>query len=709
MKRYCIKGMSCAACAARIEKTVSGLPGVESCSVNLLTNTMGIEGDVSEKDVMKAVRKAGYSASVERITEDKTPSLVRRLALSLTLLVVLMFLSMHTEGTSSAIAQCALCLAVMFINGRFFVSGTKVALHLSPNMDTLVSLGALASFAYSLWALLAGRNEFYFETVAMILTLISIGKLLETRAKGRTTDALKSLVKLSPKVATVIRDGKETEVPVEAVRVGDVFVVRAGESIPVDGVVEDGVGTVDESALTGESVPVDKTKGDGVCAATINRSGFIRCRASKVGEDTTIARIIRLVSDTAATKAPMAKLADKVSAVFVPVVLAIAVVVFVVWMLLGAEVGKALSFAVAVLVVSCPCALGLATPVAITVGSGVGAKKGILFKTAEALETAGKVTTVVLDKTGTVTKGEINVTDIEFVSEERELLRHAHALETKSEHPLAKAVVREVEEKHPDLVFADGISEFETHVGAGVSGMIGDEVLLGGNARFVASEGIEIPEEIKRKAEALSLEGKTPLFFACNGKLEGMIAVTDKVRDNAPSAVKELQDMSVKVIMLTGDNERTAKAVGRVVGIEEVISSVLPDGKAKEVDKLKNTGVVAMVGDGINDAPALVSSDTGIAIGAGADIAIDAADVVLVKNDLTDIPFALKIGRAVLRNIRQNLFWAFFYNIICIPLAAGVFYGALGWRLSPEIGAAAMSLSSFCVVVNSLRLNKLSK
>lgn len=709
MRHYSIKGMSCAACAARIERMVGKLPGVESCCVNLLTNSMGVEGEASEKDVIKAVHKAGYSASAVKITEDDTPSLVRRLVLSIVLLAVLMFLSQASEGTSSAIAQSLLCLAVMLINGRFFVSGAKAALHLSPNMDTLVSLGSFASFAYSLWALFSGENVFYFETAAMILTLISIGKLLETRAKGKTTDALKDLVKLSPEVAVVIRSGEEVEIPAREVLKGDIFVVRAGESIPVDGIVEEGNGVVDESALTGESVPVDKAKGDGVYAATINRSGFIRCRASKVGEDTTLSQIIRLVSDTSASKAPIAKLADKVSSVFVPAVLVVAVVVLVVWLLLGAEFGKALSFAVAVLVVSCPCALGLATPVAITVGSGEGAKNGILFKTAEALETAGKVTKVVLDKTGTITTGEIKVTDVVSVSCEKDLLNHACVLEKRSEHPLARAIVNEVKEKHMDFLPKEDLTEFETHPGVGVSGKLEGKVLLGGNTRFMTSNGIEIPKEIENKAKAFSVEGKTPLFFACNGHLEGLIAATDKIRDNAPATVKELKEMSVEVTMLTGDNERTANAVGKETGIERIVSSVLPGGKAKEIDKLKKDGVVAMVGDGINDAPALVSSDIGIVIGAGTDIAIDAADVVLVKNSLADIPFAIKIGRTVLGVIRQNLFWAFFYNIICVPLAAGVFYGLWGWRLSPEVGAAAMSLSSFCVVVNSLRLNRLLK
>jgi len=711
MKQYTVKGMSCAACAARIEKTVSKLPGVESCSVSLLTNSMGVEGEVSEREVIKAVRRAGYDASTVREVKDETPRLAWRLGVSVLLLAVLMFFSMHV-GSSSAPTQAVLCLAVMIVNGRFFTSGVKAVFHLSPNMDTLVSLGALASFGYSLWALFAGEETFYFETAAMILTLISVGKLLEARAKGKTTSALKALVRLSPKTALVLREGKEVEIPVDKVLTGDIFVVRSGGSIPVDGVVQEGSGAVDESALTGESVPADKAVGDSVYAATINRSGYMLCRASKVGEDTAIARIIRLVSDTAASKAPMAKLADRVSAVFVPAVLLIAVVVFAVWMLLGAEVGEALSFAVAVLVVSCPCALGLATPVAITVGSGVGARKGILFKTAEALEKAGRISTVVFDKTGTLTTGTPEVTDFVSISGEEGLLQHAYILEKRSEHPLAGAVVRFVKDKYSDVALGGEIelSDFKTHAGSGVSGSLGGKVLFGGNERFITSQGVDIPEETVEQAERLSCEGKTPLFFACDGRLEGVIAVADKLRDAAPTAVSELNAMKLNVVMLTGDNERTAAAVGGAVGIENIVSSVLPEGKAEEISRLRRgseKSAVAMVGDGINDAPALVSSDLGIAIGAGTDIAIDSADVVLVGNRLTDIPLTFKIGRAVLRNIKENLFWAFFYNIICIPLAAGVFYGLWGWRMSPEVGAAAMSLSSFCVVVNSLRLNKL--
>lgn len=743
MKQYNVTGMSCAACSARVEKAVSKLDGVTSCSVSLLTNTMGVEGDVSSEEVIAAVESAGYGATLkgaerksdnsekaDNLKDTETPALLKRLIASLVFLIVLMYFSMghmmwgfplpeFMEGNHIAMGliQLLLTAAIMVINQKFFISGFKSLINRAPNMDTLVALGSSAAFIYSTYALfamtnaqLAGdmngvmtyMNEFYFESAAMILTLITVGKTLEARSKGKTTDALKSLIKLAPKTAVILVDGKETQVSIENVKKGDIFVVRPGESIPVDGIIIEGNSAVNESALTGESIPVDKSKGDVVSAATINQSGFIKCEASRVGEDTTLSQIIKMVSDASATKAPIAKAADKVSGVFVPVVIAIAIITAAVWLLVGEGVGFALARAISVLVISCPCALGLATPVAIMVGSGVGAKNGILFKTAESLEQSGKIKIVALDKTGTITKGEPKVTDIiAFESDDTELMKTALALECKSEHPLAKAVVAKADEEGLSPVEVD---EFKISSGSGLSGVLKGEAVYGGNLRYV-SEFTKIPDTAIATAEELANEGKTPLYFVKRNKLLGIIAVADEIKEDSAEAVKELHNMGLYVVMLTGDNEKTANAVGKLAGVDEVIAGVLPDGKEKVVSKLRQKGRVAMVGDGINDAPALTSADVGIAIGAGTDVAIDAADVVLMKSRLSDVPAAIRLGRATLRNIHENLFWAFIYNAIGIPIAAGLFIPLFGWRLNPMFAAAAMSLSSFCVVTNALRLN----
>ena len=743
MEQYHVTGMSCAACSARVEKAVSKVPGVTSCSVSLLTNSMGVEGTASAKDIIAAVEGAGYGASEKGRTEKKgsapredalqdreTPALKQRLIWSVGFLVVLMYFSMghmmwgwplpsfyDDNHVAMGLTQLLLTVVIMVINRKFFVSGFKSLWHRSPNMDTLVALGSAAAFVYSTYALFAMTDaqvkgdmdgvmhymmEFYFESAAMILTLITVGKMLEARSRGKTTDALKGLMKLAPKTATVVRDGAEVEVPVEQVRTGDIFVVRPGENIPVDGVVLEGSSAVNESALTGESIPVDKTAGDTVSAATLNQSGFIRCQATRVGEDTTLAQIIQMVSDAAATKAPIAKIADKVSGVFVPAVIAIAIVTIAVWLLLGQSVGYALARGISVLVISCPCALGLATPVAIMVGNGVGAKNGILFKTAVSLEETGKMRIVALDKTGTITRGEPKVTDIlpcGGVGEE-ELLRAAYALERKSEHPLSRAILERAEEWS---ISADEVTDFQALPGNGLVGQWNGATLSGGNLTFISTRA-EIPDEIKIKAEQLAEQGKTPLFFSRDGVLLGIIAVADVIKEDSVQAVKEMRNMGIHVVMLTGDNERTARAIGKQVGVDEVIAGVLPDGKENVIRALKQKGKVAMVGDGINDAPALTRADIGIAIGAGTDVAIDAADVVLMKSRLSDVPAAIRLSRATLRNIHENLFWAFFYNTIGIPLAAGVFV-PLGLTLNPMFGAAAMSLSSFCVVTNALRLN----
>lgn len=743
MKQYNITGMSCAACSARVEKAVSKLDGVTSCSVSLLTNSMGVEGDIIPEEVIAAVESAGYGAALkgaeskaeksenaDNLKDTETPALKKRLIASLVFLVVLMYLSMghmmwgfpvpqflENNHIAMGLIQLLLTGVVMMINQKFFISGFKALFNRAPNMDTLVALGSSAAFIYSTYALfamtgaqLAGdmnavmsyMHELYFESAAMILTLITVGKMLEARSKGKTTDALKSLIKLAPKTAVILIDGKETQVSIDKVKKGDIFVVRPGESIPVDGIIIDGNSAVNESALTGESIPVDKSKGDIVSAATINQSGFIKCEASRVGEDTTLSQIIKMVSDASATKAPIAKAADKVSGVFVPVVIGIAIITAAVWLLAGENVGFSLARAISVLVISCPCALGLATPVAIMVGSGVGAKNGILFKTAESLEQSGKIKIVALDKTGTITKGEPKVTDIiTFEADKTELMKTALALECKSEHPLAKAVVA----KASDEGFVpDEVEEFKISSGGGLSGILNGEAAYGGNLRYV-SKFTQIPDNAITKAENLANEGKTPLYFVKGNKLLGIIAVADEIKEDSAEAVKELHNMGLHVVMLTGDNEKTANAVGKLAGVDEVIAGVLPDGKEKVVSKLRQKGRVAMVGDGINDAPALTSVDVGIAIGAGTDVAIDAADVVLMKSRLSDVPAAIKLGRATLRNIHENLFWAFIYNAIGIPIAAGVFIPIFGWRLNPMFAAAAMSLSSFCVVTNALRLN----
>ena len=749
MEQYNVTGMSCAACSARVEKAVSKVPGVTSCSVSLLTNSMGVEGSASPEAVIAAVEEAGYGASAKAKTagqqktdaaaagEDmlkdrETPVLKKRLIASLCFLVPLMYVSMGhmmwnwplpeflaQNHVAMGLVQLLLTVIIMVINQKFFISGFKSLLHGAPNMDTLVALGSGASFVYSTYALFAMTDaqlrqdaagvmsymhEFYFESAAMILTLITVGKMLEARSKGRTTDALKSLMKLAPKTATVLRDGAEVEVGIEQVRKGDVFVVRPGENIPVDGIVVEGSSAVNESALTGESIPVDKKAGDTVSAATVNQSGFIRCEATRVGEDTTLSQIIQMVSDAAATKAPIAKVADRVSGVFVPVVIAIAVVTILVWLLAGQTVGFALSRGIAVLVISCPCALGLATPVAIMVGNGMGAKHGIMFKTAVSLEETGKMQIVALDKTGTITSGEPKVTDMIPAPgiSERELLEMACALEKKSEHPLSRAVLQSARQQGIGQELE--VEDFQAVPGNGLSGSFRGAYLAGGNLKFISRQA-EISGEMRSQAEALAEDGKTPLFFARDGKLIGIIAVADVIKEDSPQAVKELQDMGIRVVMLTGDNERTARSIGRQAGVDQVIAGVLPEGKESVIRQLKKLGKVAMVGDGINDAPALTRADIGIAIGAGTDIAIDAADVVLMKNRLSDVPAAIRLSRATLRNIHENLFWAFIYNVIGIPLAAGVWYPLLGWKLNPMFGAAAMSLSSFCVVTNALRLN----
>ena len=742
MKQFIVTGMTCAACQARVEKAVSKVPGVETCSVSLLTNSMGVEGSATDADIIRAVTDAGYGASVkgaaqaakpdeDALADHDTPVLKRRLFTSLGFLLVLMYFSMGAhmwgwpipawlEGNHVAMGliQLLLTIIIMIINKKFFVSGFKSVMHGAPNMDTLVALGASASFLWSVYALfmmtdaqvhggseaaMPWMNEFYFESAAMILVLITVGKMLEAHSKGKTTDALKSLMRLAPKTANIVRDGTETTVPVEEVKLGDIFVVRPGESIPVDGVVLEGDTAVNESALTGESIPVDKAVGDTVSAATINTSGFIRCKATHVGEDTTLSKIIKMVSDAAATKAPIAKLADKVSGVFVPTVVSIAVVTLVVWLLIGKPFDFALARAISVLVISCPCALGLATPVAIMVGNGVGAKHGVLFKTAVSLEEAGKVKIVALDKTGTITKGEPEVTGLYPADgvTEAELLGAAYALEAKSEHPLARAVVAEAEKRS---MTADEVTDFKALPGNGLSAVRGGKVLLGGSMKYIAGQ-VSPDKAVLDNAEALADKGSTPLLFAENGRLLGIIAVADTVKPESAEAVRELKSMGIEVVMLTGDNLRTATAVGSAAGIDNVVAGVLPDGKEAVVSRLKTLGKVAMVGDGINDAPALTSADIGIAIGAGTDVAIDAADVVLMNSKLSDVPAQIRLSRATLTNIRENLFWAFIYNVIGIPLAAGCFIGLFGWQLNPVYGAAAMSLSSFCVVTNALRLN----
>lgn len=749
MEQFNVTGMSCAACSARVEKAVSKVPGVESCSVSLLTNSMGVEGTAKPEDIIAAVEKAGYgaakkgaktssSASISE-TEDmlkdrETPILKKRLFSSLGFLIVLMYFSMGhmmwgwpvpkffaDNHVAMGLLQLLLTVIVMVINQKFFINGFKGLLNKAPNMDTLVALGSSASFGYSVYALFAMTaaqvngdsagvmsymHEFYFESAAMILTLITLGKMLEAYSKGKTTDAIKSLMKLAPKTATIIINGEETEVSIDQVKKGDIFVVRPGENVPVDGVVIEGSSAVDEAALTGESIPVDKEVGDRVSAATVNQSGFIRCEAVRVGEDTTLSQIIQMVSDASATKAPIAKIADKVSGVFVPFVIGIAIVTIVVWLIVGQTIGFALARGISVLVISCPCALGLATPVAIMVGNGMGAKHGIMFKTAVSLEETGKVNIVALDKTGTITSGKPKTTDIisaEGIGE-GELLKMAYALEKKSEHPLAGAIIKKAEEEKLTL---QEVTDFKALPGNGLTAVLDGMVLCGGNKKFI-SEMAEIPEDLLKVADKLSEEGKTPLFFSRDGKLIGIIAVADTIKEDSPQAVKELQNMGIHVVMLTGDNEKTAKAIGKQAGVDEVIAGVLPDGKESVIRNLKKKGKVAMVGDGINDAPALTRADMGIAIGAGADIAIDAADVVLMNSKLSDVPAAIRLSRATLRNIHENLFWAFIYNIIGIPLAAGVWYPLFGIKLNPMFGAAAMSLSSFCVVTNALRLNLLN-
>jgi len=739
MKQFNVTGMSCAACAARVEKAVSSIEGVTECSVNLLTNSMAVEGEVSSSDVITAVENAGYGAK-EKGSEAKTAqkpedkpkneerALVKRLVFSCVFLVVLMYLSMGyvmwgfplpeylaQNAMAQGILQMLLAAIVMIINQKFFISGFKGLLHRAPNMDTLVALGSGAAFVYSTGVLFsmsaaltvgdtaaAGHaiHGLYFESAAMILTLITVGKLLEARSKGKTTDAIRKLINLSPKTATVIRDGKEVQIPTEQLMAGDIFVVKAGGNIPADAVIVEGSCSVDQSALTGESLPIEKAEGDRVSAATINRSGYIKCRAEKVGEDTTLSQIIKMVEQAAASKAPIAKVADRVSGVFVPVVLAIAAVTIIVWLLLDKEIGYALARGISVLVISCPCALGLATPVAIMVGSGVGAGHGILYKTAASLEAAGKTDIVVLDKTGTVTQGRPDVTDIVPANgvSEKELVEAAYALEKKSEHPLADAVVRFAEERSYKLKNVENVS---IKSGRGLSAVLEGKKIVGGNAE----QHQNLPEELIKKGEALADEGKTPLYFSLNGEPLGIIAVADVIKEDSPAAIKQLKEMGIRVVMLTGDNERTAEAVGKAAGVDEIIAGVLPDGKEKAVARFKEQGRVIMVGDGINDAPALTSADIGIAIGAGTDIAIDSADIVLMNSRLSDVATAIRLSRKTLRNIHQNLFWAFFYNVIGIPLAAGVWIPILGWELNPMFGAAAMSLSSFCVVTNALRLN----
>ena len=745
MEHYTVTGMSCAACSARVEKAVSAVPGVTSCSVSLLTNSMGVEGSATPDAVISAVQAAGYGASLkgaaqsvpsiaeqeDALADHETPVLKRRLIASLGFLIVLMYFSMghmmwgwplpsFFDGNHVAMGliQMLLTIAVMVINQKFFINGFKSLFHGAPNMDTLVALGATASFGYSTYALFAMTgaqvrgdaaavmsymHEFYFESAAMILALITVGKMLEARSKGKTTDALKSLMKLAPQTATLLRNGQEVTVPIAQVKRGDVFVVRPGENIPVDGVILEGESAVNESALTGESIPVDKAVGDSVSAATTNQSGFLRCEATRVGEDTTLSQIIKMVSDAAATKAPIAKVADRVSGVFVPTVITIAVITTAVWLLCGKPIGFALARGISVLVISCPCALGLATPVAIMVGNGLGAKNGILFKTAVSLEETGKTEIVALDKTGTITKGEPRVTDVLPADglTESALLALAAALEQRSEHPLARAVMLRAEE---DKLSVSEVSDFRALPGNGLTATLNDEELLGGSLSFISTKA-DVPQALRDKAEALAEEGKTPLLFARGGKLAGVIAVADVIKEDSPTAIAALRNMGIHVVMLTGDNEKTARAIGRQAGVDEVIAGVLPEGKESVIRSLQKQGKVAMVGDGINDAPALTRADIGIAIGAGTDVAIDAADVVLMKSQLSDVPAAIRLSRATLRNIHENLFWAFFYNVIGIPLAAGVWIPIFGWTLNPMFGAAAMSLSSFCVVSNALRLN----
>lgn len=746
MKQFNVTGMSCAACSSRVEKAVSKVPGVTFCSVSLLTNSMGIEGTVEDDKIIAAVEAAGYGASVkgannsgqsakaekieDGLKDKETPALKRRFWWSLGFLIVLMYFSMghmmwnwplpkfyENNHIAMGLTQLLLSMAIMIINQKFFISGFKSLLHGAPNMDTLVALGSAAAFGYSTFALfamtsaqLAGDNdavmkymmEFYFESAAMILTLITVGKMLEARSKGRTTDALKSLMKLAPKTANILRDNEEITVSIEQVKIGDVFIVRPGENIPVDGVVLEGHSAIDESALTGESIPADKEAGDTVSAATINQSGLLKCEATRVGEDTTLSQIIQMVSDAAATKAPIAKIADRVSGIFVPAVITIAVITTIVWLILGKDFGYAIARGISVLVISCPCALGLATPVAIMVGNGKGAKNGILFKNAVSLEEAGKVQIVALDKTGTITKGMPKVTDIcpigNIISEE--LMKVAYSLEKNSEHPLANAILDKAKE---DNINSYEVNEFKALPGNGLSAMLDSDLIIGGSLKYISSQ-VTVTKEVQDMADKMSEQGKTPLLFAKAGKLIGIIAVADVIKEDSTKAVNELKNMGIKVVMLTGDNERTARAIGKEAGVDQVIAGVLPDGKEAVIKKLKNVGKVAMVGDGINDAPALTRADIGIAIGAGTDVAIDAADIVLMKSRLLDVPAAIRLSRASLRNIHENLFWAFFYNTIGIPLAAGVFI-PLGLTLNPMFGATAMSLSSFCVVSNALRLN----
>lgn len=734
MKQYNVMGMSCAACSARVEKAVMAVDGVTSCSVSLLTNSMGVDGTADDEKIIQAVIAAGYSASIkankneadlDALEDRETPVLKRRLISSLAVLVVLMYLSMghmlhlplpgflKSNYIAQGLLQMLLSAIVLVINRKFFVNGFKGVIHRSPNMDTLVALGSGVSFGYSVYLFFVMLNayfmkmdilpHFYFESAAMILVLITVGKMLEARSKGKTADALKTLMKLAPQTATLLIDGEEKTVPVNEVKIGDVFVVRPYENIPVDGVVIDGTSAVNESALTGESIPSDKSQGDSVYAATVNTSGFLRCRASRVGEDTSLSQIIKMMSDAAATKAPVAKIADKVSGIFVPVVIIIAVITAVIWLLCGAEVGFALSRAISVLVISCPCALGLATPVAIMVGNGVGARNGILFKTAQSLEQTGKVKTVVLDKTGTITKGEPAVTDVVACNgyDIKTVLKMSASLEQMSEHPLAKAVLKKADEEKIELL---KMQKFEAVAGNGLRAELDGDVIAGGNLSFVSSFA-DITDEIKIQLDALSEQGKTPLLFCKNSELLGIIAVADSVKQDSKEAIEAIKNMGIRVVMLTGDNPKTANASGAQVGVDEVIAGVLPDGKERAVRLLKENGAVAMVGDGINDAPALMSADIGIAIGAGADVAIDAASVVLIHSKLTDVLNAIKLSKATLRIIHQNLFWAFIYNIIGIPLAAGAFISLFGWELNPMFGAAAMSLSSFCVVTNALRIN----
>ena len=747
MEQYTVTGMTCAACSARVEKAVKKVPGVTACSVSLLTNSMGVEGSAEPAAIIRAVEAAGYGAGQkgtggeasapamsgdeEALRDRETPLLKKRLCASLIFLAALMYISMGhmmwgwplpaflaENHVAAGLAQMLLTIAIMVINQKFFVSGYRSLFHRAPNMDTLVALGASAAFVYSVYALFAMTDaqmrmdmegvmscmhEFYFESAAMILTLITVGKMLEARSKGRTTDALKGLMRLSPRTAVIAVEGEEREVPVAQVKKGDVFVVRPGENIPVDGVVLEGSSAVDESALTGESIPVDKEAGDDVSAATVNQSGFLRCEARRVGEDTTLSQIIRMVSDAAATKAPIAKVADKVSGIFVPAVILTALVTLAVWLIAGQTIGFALARSISVLVISCPCALGLATPVAIMVGSGIGARHGIMFKTAVSLEETGRVEVVALDKTGTITRGEPEVTDVipaEGVRE-RELLSLACSLEKRSEHPLAGAVLAYGERNGAEV---SDVTEFQALPGNGLRALYGGETLCGGHYGFICEQAA-VPESVKRQAEELAEKGKTPLYFSRGGNLLGIIAVADVIKEDSPKAVRALQNMGIRVVMLTGDNERTAKAIGAQAGVDEVIAGVLPEGKEAVIRRLKESGRTAMVGDGINDAPALTRADIGIAIGAGTDIAIDAADVVLMKSRLIDVPAAVRLSRAALRNIHENLFWAFIYNIIGIPLAAGVWIPLFGWQLNPMFGAAAMSLSSFCVVTNALRLN----